>query len=259
MVAKLSISNAAAKITEGFRAVVQDAAHNATLTPSERSHIASAWLKKTIPAKTIQVSDAVDGYIAPKVKSALYSVSSNKTSVTEADVQKLIVTELRVAADALFTPSAKVKKLQSALDALDVPQLTDYGKQIGLDKFAPDTMANVMEKITGTEFDLSYGWDQTMGLSGVKGFAGSMHQVGKNVKQSEDDDPTPGGLSGSELKARYDAVADAVFGAFKPADFLSVRHLSHAIQEDGDTRYSILLGEKKDHTWVAVTYSDFPY
>ena len=96
MVAKLSIANAAAKMTEGFRAIVQDAAHNATLTPSERSHIASPWLKKTIPAKTIQVDDAVDGYIAPKVKSALYSVSSNKTSVTEADVQKLVVAELKV-------------------------------------------------------------------------------------------------------------------------------------------------------------------
>lgn len=259
MVAKLSIANAAAKMTEGFRAIVQDAAHNATLTPSERSHIASPWLKKTIPAKTIQVDDAVDGYIAPKVKSALYSVSSNKTSVTEADVQKLVVAELKVAADALFSPSAKVKKLQAALDALEVAQLTDYGKRIGLDKFAPDSLANVMEKITGYEFDMSYGWHETKGLGGVKGFAGSMHQVGKDVKQSEDDDPTPGGLSGSELKARYDAVANSVFGAFKPADFLSVRHLSHGIQEDGDTRYSILLGQKKDHSWVAVTYSDFPF
>ncbi|MFO0728428.1 MAG: hypothetical protein U1E65_31925 [Myxococcota bacterium] len=260
MVSKISISNAASKMTEGFRTIVQDAAHNATLTPSERSHLSSTWAKNTIPNKSISVNAAVEDYLAPKIKKALFAVSSNKTSVTEADVQKLVVTDLRTAAAALFGPSGKMAKLQAALDDLDVQQLTDYGHSIGLDKQPVGTMTAAMTNIIGYDFDISYGWHQTKGAAAIKSFADSMRQVGKDLKQSTDEDPVTGGLTGQQIKDRYDAVADRVGAAFKPVtDFLSIRHLSHSIQEDGDTEYSILLAQKKDKSWVAVTYSDFPF
>lgn len=256
----IPIPQAVTKMTAGFRAVVQEAAGNRILTPAERTEIASRWAKRTLPNRRLSVARAVEDYLEPKIQKALYAVSSDKKTITPADAHKLRVAELRASAESLFGSTSKIAKLQSAVDQLDVPQLTDYGTSVGLDTYPSQSLAQVMEAITGYEFDMSFSWDEVKGAGALADFARSMRQKGKDEKQAIDEDPEGKALSGQEVQDRFNAVAGALFGVFKPvSQFKSIRSLSHSIQEDGDTEYALLLAQKKDDSWLVLLYSNWPF
>jgi len=259
MPSKLSISNAATKMSAEYREIVQKAAGNQTLTTRERGKLESPWAKSTLPAKLMTVDKAMESYIEPKIKKALFAVSTDKKNITPGDAQKLFVTELRASAEGLFGTSSKVAKLKTALDALDVPQLTDYGTSIGCSTFKAQSFAAVMAEISGYEYEAQQ-WIESKGTKAVSDFASAMKNIGEEEKQHIIENAEPTEVSADDVLARFTKVGAEATKAFKPvSDFKSIRSLSHGIQEDGDTQYELLLAQKKDNSWVAITYSNWPF
>lgn len=258
----LSIGSATKRMTAAFEAIVDDAAKDATLSREERRDISSSFLKGAIPDRRISVESAVHDYVEPKIRRALFAVSSNKHTVTERDASKLRVTELRASLLSLFGghTSGSLGALKSAIARTEVPQLNDYGKSLSFETFANKTFEEVVAAITGYDYSAE-NWQTVTGRRAAADFARGMVQVGDTVKQGEDEDPTnePNALNGQQLKALFDDVAGAVSAALKSGGWKSVRSLSHSIQEDGDTEYQILVAQKKDNSWVTVAYQDFPF
>lgn len=261
MVAKVSIPTALSKLTAEYRGIVEKAAGNEILTPKERTKLESAWAYKAIPRKNISVDKAMD-ILEPKLAHALAAISSDHKNITPADADKLFVTELRTKAQQLFGADAKLAKVKGAIAKLDLEGLHDYGKHLSIGFHGPQTLAQLVEDITGNEYNPSAypdDWSETKGVKAPKDFAAYMRATGAEEKARADEDPETAVLPGPELEKRFGDVAKEVEKAFKASDFKQIRSMSHAIAEDGDTEYALLLAQKKDNSWIAITWSNWPF
>lgn len=261
MVAKLSIPTALNKLTAEYREIVEKAAGNATLTTKERMKLESNWAFKAIPKKTISVEKAMD-ILEPKLAHALEAISSDHKNITPADANKLFVGELRAKAQQLFGQDAKLDKLKGAIAKVDTEPMNEYGKSLGLSFHGPQTLAQLVEELTGNEYDPSEypdEWSETKGSKAPKDFAAYMRSTGSEERQSADEDPEGAIMPGAELEKRFADVAKEIEKTFKAPDFKQIRSMSHSIAEDGDTEYALLLAQKKDNSWIAVTWSNWPF
>lgn len=263
MVAKISIPLALSKLTAGYRAQVEAAAGNQTLSTRERRSLESSWAKGALPARNLSVEAAVGDFIEPKLEKALFAISSDKKSVTPSDVQKLYVTELRLNAEKLFPEDPKIAKLKQAIGAVHFSFNEDYNKGLAWEHVGGGTVAELMDEITGQEFDENEGWDRATGAKAVKAFAAELREIGASEREwvEEDEENAEAfGVTGEEVEQRFEAVARAVEKAFSPASkFKQIHALSHSIQEDGDIERRILLAQKKDGAWIALSWHDFPF
>lgn len=262
MVAKISIPSALSKLSTEYRAVVQEAAGNQILTTKERDKLESAWARSALPKKQLSVDTAMKRYLRPKLEKALFAVSADKKSITPADAHKLYAAELRASAEALFGTSPKLGQLKAATAKAWAPYMDSMNKGVRFSTHPSSLSVNeVMTKIIGSDYDPSFAWEETKGAAAVQSFSQLMHQRGLEEKvYISENDPALFNVTGDQMVARYDALAAAVKAAFTPQSaFKSIRQLSHAIQEDGDTRFDVLLAQKKDDGWVSLTWHKFPY
>lgn len=262
MVAKISIPAALSKLSTEYRAVVQEAAGNQILTTKERDKLGSAWARSVLPKKQMSVDTAMKSYLRPKLEKALFAISADKKSITPADAHKLYAAELRASTEALFGTSPKLEQLKAATGNAWAPYMDSMNKGVHFSTHPSSlTLNGVMSKIIGFEYDPTFAWEETKGAAAVQAFSKLMHQRGLEEKvYTSENDPALFTVTGDQMVARYDALAAAVKAVFQPASaFKSVRQLSHAIQEDGDTRFDVLLAEKKDNSWVTLTWHNFPF
>ena len=117
---------------------------------------------------------------------------------------------------------------------------------------------NVKEVISKlVELDLEYvdeSYSLSSGRAAIGSFASTIRQAGKDHAEGQEETATA-----DQITKAYDGVADAAERFFRSADFKKVTYASHGIAEDGDVAYDILLGQKKDGSWVTLAYSDFPF
>lgn len=262
MVAKISIPSALSKLNSEYRAIVQKAAGNQVLTPKERDQLESSWARSALPKKQMSVDTAMKSYLGPKLEKALFAVSSDKKSITPSDAHKLYVTELRASAEALFGVSPKLAQLKAASAKAWAPYLDDMNRGVAFQTFPSSlSLTQVMSEIIGFDYDPTFAWDETLGAAAIQSFAELMHERGLDEKTFiSENEPDTTNVTGDQMVARFDALADEVKTAFKPLSaYKAIHQLSHATQEDGDGHFDVLLAQKKDNSWVTLTWHNFPF
>jgi hypothetical protein len=153
--------------------------------------------------------------------------------------------------------------LDAALKAADIPTITDYGKHVGLSTYPKSkSREDILRDVVGyddlTDAEVSDWFSSTKGAAAVAGFKDAMVDVGASERENADEDD--GETGGKALERIFRDVGKATVERFSPvSQFKSVEYVEHYIQEDGDCEYRVLLAQKKDDSWVVLSYSDFPF
>lgn len=223
------------------------------LTPFARRHIDEA--RK--PGQSMTVSKAVAA-LKPVLTRAALAVAGGDGMIDLAEAKQLRVAELRQRTVSLFegAPTGGRAQLDSALRGVDVSSITDYGRSFELRSFpAGSTERAMISKIVDLSEDdlgtLSDWGTRKSGAGAVSGFAEVIREAGVDFAENHDD--------GEADQKRLDAVADAVGKYFKPSDFQKIAGYRHTITEDGDMEYNVLLAQKQDGSWTALTHTNFPF
>ncbi len=229
-------------------------AEQAKLTPFARKYIEAA----REPGKAMSVTKATAA-LKPVVTRAIESIAGSDRTVDEFEVANLRVPELRTRAAALFAepPSGDFAAVNKAVDQANVPLITDYGHSFWVSN-APktSTLKSIVEGITEVDADpLTDYVSLTEGRGAIKAFSDVIRQTGQDILDSANNDP----LVDADLNARLTTLADASEKYFQDAGFQRIVFARHAIAEDGDVEYNMLMGQKTDGTWQTITYSDFPF
>jgi len=262
MTDSVSIKKAVSTLVAGYRKEIAAAAKDEILSKTEEKKL-TPWAKKHIDElrdEVVRVSvDAAVKHLRPIINRAACAIAGDDGKISADDVAKLRVPELRARASALFDggkPSGARAALDAAVKATEFDSITDYGKSFGVEKYPASMNAKqVISKMV--ELDLEYVDDNysfSSGRAAIGSFADTIRKAGKDHAESEEDAATA-----AKITAAYDGIGAAAERFFRSADFKKVTYASHSIAEDGDVAYDILLGQKKDGSWVTLAYSDFPF
>lgn len=229
-------------------------AEQARLTPFAKKYIEAA----RVAGKPMTVTKAVAA-LKPVVTRAIESVAGSDRKVDEFEVANLRVPELRARAAELFVepPTGDLAAVTRAIDAVNVPLINDYGHSFWASN-APktSTLRSIVRGITDVDADpLTDYVSLTEGRAAIKEFSDVIRQTGQDILDNGNNDP----LVDADLNARLTTLADASDKYFKEAGFQRIVFARHAIAEDGDVEYNILMGQNLDGTWKTITYSDFPF
>jgi hypothetical protein len=146
--------------------------------------------------------------------------------------------------------------LKEAVKASSVPELAEFNRGFDVLEFPAKTpQMKIFEKITG--YDASdIGKDlfkMTAGDKGVRSFAAYMRSVAKEEQEDGDD-------SGKLCAKIYRNIADETEKAFLPAaQFTSVQRASHGVAEDGDTEFEAIIAQRKDGSFLVLSYANNPF
>lgn len=262
MTESVSVRKAVSTIVAGYRKEIETAAKNEILTKTEEKKL-SPWAKKHIDElrdEVVRVSvDAAVKHLRPIINRAARAIAGDDGKISADEVAKLRVPELRARASALFDggqPTAARVALDAAVRATEFDSITDYGKSFGVEKYPARMNAKeVVSKLVDLELEyVDEGYSFSSGRAAIASFADTIRQAGQDLAESEEDAATA-----EKITTAYDGVADAAERFFRAADFKKVTYANHSIAEDGDVAYDILLGQKKDGSWVTLAYSDFPF
>lgn len=214
----------------------------------------------------LTVDDLVDT-LAPKVQRALKSVAENGM-LTAASADKLIVPELkahvtRLLGDVVVPSASGMEGLSTAVTAAGTVQaLTDYNRTFSLETYRKGTsVADILARVydvSPSDIDAYDLFSRTTGRAGVDSFTLELLSDAEEDEASGSD--LQDALTHEEMANATRAVAAAALGAFTPiSQFRQVLHAHHGIAEDGDLQVEALLAQKKNGSWVALTYTNFPF
>jgi len=262
MTESVSVRKAVSTIVAGYRKEIEAAAKDEILSKTEEKKL-SPWAKKHIDElrdEVVRVSvDAAVKHLRPIINRAARAIAGDDGKISVDEVEKLRVPELRARASALFDggkPTAARAALDAAVKATEFEAINDYGKSFGVDKYPASMNAKeVISKLVDLELEyVDEAYSFSSGRAAIGSFADTIRQAGKDHAEGEEETAT-----GEKITQAYAGVADAAERFFRSADFKKVTYASHGIAEDGDVAYDILLGQKKDGSWVTLAYSDFPF
>lgn len=251
-------------IVGSYKKDIEQAAGNNILTKREEAKL-DKFAKRHLTelrqeVDTVTVGKAV-AHLRPIITSAAAAIAGADGKIDSTDVRKLRVTELRVRAASLFEDGgvAGAKSLRKAVNATDVPQIGDMGKTFALRSFpataTPESMVSKIVDLAPADLGRLTQWGSVAtGASAVREFSAHVRQAGQEQVDGANDD-----AEAAVYKQAYNGVADAVKGFFVAEDFKKFVYGSHSIAEDGDCAYDILMAQKRDGSWVTLTYSDFPF
>ena len=230
-------------------------AEEAKLSPFAKKHIEE--VRKAGQALSVAKATAA---LKPAITRAVTSIAGADGRVDEFEVSKLRVPELRTRAATLFTeaPGPGEAELIKALADVNIAPITDFGRNFDLGK-APkgstlESMVAAIAQFDPSQTKLSDWATISTGKDAVADFTSVIRTAGKDIADNAED-PT----SGADLKHRLDTLADSVESFFKPGDYTQLVNVSHAIVEDGDVEYNILMAQQPDGTWKTITHTDFPF
>ncbi len=213
-------------------------AEEAKLTPFAKKHIDDARRA----GQKMTVAKAVAS-LKPALTRAAKDIAGRDGMIDIDEVRNLRVAELRTRAASLFeeAPPADRAELDQALKDVDVAKITDYGRAFDL---APHAAGNTEESLISKITDISAtdlgplaDWGtRWSGRAAVNKFA-SVIRVAAQEFLDNADDPA----DGADTKARLDRLADAIEKYFTPADYQQIVNWRHAIAEDGDVEYNVLM------------------
>lgn len=257
----ISLDFARNNLSAAYKKEVKDAAGDGILDKNEQAQL-SPWANKVLdklrstttgPLKTKDAMDEMNG----KVRRALTAISSDHTRITRDEAKALYVTELRTKVLDLFAPkNTDTAALKKAIDATDIPLMTDYNKGFQWKSFAASaSLADIAEDLTGEEMGDDSWLDLKKDKKGLESFLDVVREQGKTEKDDAED-----AADGKLLKKLHDDVADEVEALFgDKSKFTEFYYHYNGIVEDGATEWAILVGKRTDGTFTAVTYSNFPF
>ncbi|MBK7859353.1 MAG: hypothetical protein IPJ65_12170 [Archangiaceae bacterium] len=149
--------------------------------------------------------------------------------------------------------------LTDALAALDISEITDYGKRSSLTTYPSNTsLADVLRAETGwddPDADVIKEFKGTKGDAAAREFQADMADVGSLVAENADTVAI-----GKRQEKLFRNLGAAAVAEFTPASrFASLEYGVHGISEDGDIEFRLLVAKEKSGAWKVLQYQDFPF
>jgi hypothetical protein len=263
MVIKRTVQQTVDGLVASYETDIKRIAGNDILSKTEQAKL-SPFAKKHIEAraagKALRVSQAVSA-LKPVLTRAAKAIAGADGMIDAAEVQQLRVAELRTRAASLFeeSPSAGKAALLKAIEGVDIPEISDFGRSFGLEEYPKSaTVESMVEDITDiprADMGPVADWGTvTKGQAAVDGFVTVVKDAGQEMFENAEEP-----AEGEDLKARMNKFATAVNDFFKPGAFKQIVGVRHTIEEDGDVEQNLLFGQKLDGAWVVLNHTDFPF
>lgn len=270
LAANPTVDAAAKTWTKGFAAAIRSAAGDSkTLTASKVAKMTGPFADnaRNFFERTGRKSASVEVVIdsgARYVRSASTAAAGADGKLSLKDMEKLpgdLVTDMlwmrgKVEPEASSTSAALTK----ALEAMDIPEIADYGKHVSVTSYPSNTsLADVLRQETNwdgfTDAEMIKEFKGTKGDAAAREFQADMNEVGSQERENADDD-----ASGRKLERLFKNFGAAAVADFTPASkFASLEYGVHGISEDGDTEYRLLVAKEKTGAWKVLQYQDFPF
>lgn len=192
MVIKRTVQQTVDGSVASYETDIKRIAGNDILSKTEQAKL-SPFAKKHIEAraagKALRVSQAVSA-LKPCLPAAK-AIAGADGMIDAAEVQQLRVAELRTRAASLFeeSPSAGKAALLKAIEGVDIPEISDFGRSFGLEEYPKSaTVESMVEDITDiprADMGPVADWGTvTKGQAAVDGFVTVVKDAGQECSRT---------------------------------------------------------------------------
>lgn len=268
-----SVARAAEVWTQQYAATLREAAGDSgIMTPQKAQDLDGpyadnirAWFAATgrQRAHVDQMVDSARRYVTPRLERA----AQGDGHLSLVDIRRLpedLIGDFLALRGRPPAQGQDVQAIQAAVDAANHRELNDYGKSFDLLTFPKGTTREeVLNRILLdplTREELAELFTSTRRRQAATAFAGDLRQIGSDERRYREEEPEAHQLSGRDAERLIHGVVDAVLAQVLPMNKVkSLEYAVHTIAEDGDVERRILLAKRRDDTWIAVSYTDFPF
>lgn len=267
-----TVNQTVTALVKSFEKDIKAAARDSVISRTEEKKL-SPWVQSHIDElrsgnKPVTVAAAMKNLKA-LIERAAKDIAGSDGKIDARDVAKLRVSDLRNRAMEIFgtgdstgtgtLPAGKAGIDKALAGITNIADIADYGRHFSFDTYdSTVTPESIVGKVTDNDEDViekisTYG-DVTKGSAAVTAFISAVNEAANDAAEGVDDTE-----EANAIKASLKKLADAAKGFFKAADFKQIVLCQHSIAEDGDLESHVLMAQKKDGSWVSLSYTNFPF